>query len=215
MVGHAVVRPAGEVKLSDLPDLVSSSLRNGVIMLNTQSFENNTQRKLRGLLNRCERSLQSTYSGELNANTNFVDIAEGGMRKCSIIYQQTISPEGNAALKYFSVKRFRFQVATLTTWMLIKHTLCSIENLGYNDTMRTLQLLKVQLEPKLLFCSSAVANQLLKGELIICEDSHCNVLFSTSFKDWVLLSITSVYLDCCFFGVDLHKQMHTFKHLMF
>ena len=37
VIGHAVVRPAGEVKLSDLPDLMSSSLTKRVIMLNTQS----------------------------------------------------------------------------------------------------------------------------------------------------------------------------------
>ncbi len=37
VIGHAVVRPAREVKLSDLPDLMSPSLRNRVIMLNTQS----------------------------------------------------------------------------------------------------------------------------------------------------------------------------------
>lgn len=37
MIGHAVVWPACEVKLSDLPDLMSPSLRNKVIMLSTQS----------------------------------------------------------------------------------------------------------------------------------------------------------------------------------
>lgn len=37
VVGNAVVRPPREVKLSDLPDLVSPSLRNGFIKLNTQS----------------------------------------------------------------------------------------------------------------------------------------------------------------------------------
>lgn len=37
MVGHAVVGPAREVKLPYLPDLVSPSLRNGVIVLNTHS----------------------------------------------------------------------------------------------------------------------------------------------------------------------------------
>lgn len=36
VIGHAVVRPAREVKLTDLPDLMSPSLRNRVIMLNTQ-----------------------------------------------------------------------------------------------------------------------------------------------------------------------------------
>lgn len=36
VIGHAVVWPAREVKLSDLPDLMSPSLRNRVIMLNTQ-----------------------------------------------------------------------------------------------------------------------------------------------------------------------------------
>lgn len=37
VIGHAVVRPAGEVELPYLPDLVSPSLRNRVIMLNTHS----------------------------------------------------------------------------------------------------------------------------------------------------------------------------------
>lgn len=37
MVGHAVVGPAREVELPDLPDLVSAPLRNRVTVLNTQS----------------------------------------------------------------------------------------------------------------------------------------------------------------------------------
>lgn len=36
VIRHAVVRPAREVKLSDLPDLVSPPLRNTVIMLDTR-----------------------------------------------------------------------------------------------------------------------------------------------------------------------------------
>lgn len=37
MIGHTVVRPAGEVELPYLPDLVSPSLRNRVIVLNTHT----------------------------------------------------------------------------------------------------------------------------------------------------------------------------------
>lgn len=36
VIGHPVVRPAREVKLTDFPNLMSPSLRNRVIMLNTQ-----------------------------------------------------------------------------------------------------------------------------------------------------------------------------------
>lgn len=44
VIWHTVVRPASEVKLSDFPDLMSSSLRNTVISLNTQSKENVVRR---------------------------------------------------------------------------------------------------------------------------------------------------------------------------
>lgn len=37
MIGHAVVRPAREVKLPYLSDLVSPSLRNRAVALNTQA----------------------------------------------------------------------------------------------------------------------------------------------------------------------------------
>lgn len=37
VIRHTVVRPAREVKLPDLPDLMSPSLWNGVITVNTQS----------------------------------------------------------------------------------------------------------------------------------------------------------------------------------
>lgn len=37
VIGHAVVRPAREVKLPYLPDLVSPSLRSRVIVLNTHA----------------------------------------------------------------------------------------------------------------------------------------------------------------------------------
>lgn len=37
MIGHAVVGPAREVELPDLPDLMSPPLRNRVTVLNTQS----------------------------------------------------------------------------------------------------------------------------------------------------------------------------------
>ena len=37
VIGNPVVWPAREVKLSDLPNLMSPSLRSRVIMLNTQS----------------------------------------------------------------------------------------------------------------------------------------------------------------------------------
>lgn len=47
VIGHAVVRPAREVKLSDLPDLVSSSLRNRVIVLNTRSAAEDVARRQR------------------------------------------------------------------------------------------------------------------------------------------------------------------------
>ena len=47
VIGHAVVWPAREVKLSNLPDLMSPSLRNRVIMLNTQSIAENGKEALR------------------------------------------------------------------------------------------------------------------------------------------------------------------------
>lgn len=40
MIGDAVVGPAREVELPDLPDLVSAPLRNRVLVLNTQSAAN-------------------------------------------------------------------------------------------------------------------------------------------------------------------------------
>lgn len=48
VIGHAVVWPACEVKLSDLPDLMSPPLRNRVIMLNTHSTAEDTVYKVKG-----------------------------------------------------------------------------------------------------------------------------------------------------------------------
>lgn len=64
VIGHAVVRPAREVKLPYLPDLMSPSLRSRVIVLNTHSraqrgggeTTENTERL------RCERALKQTRS---------------------------------------------------------------------------------------------------------------------------------------------------------
>lgn len=89
MIGHAVVWPAREVKLSDLPDLMSSSLRNRVIMLNTQSaaedggdvWEKTEQTAYR----RCERSFKSKHTVGLNTNTQFMGKVTDGLKQVSII----------------------------------------------------------------------------------------------------------------------------------
>lgn len=75
VIGHAVVRPAREVKLPYLPDLVSPSLRSRVIVLNTHTHTHarggagetteNTDRL------QCERSLKNKHAVGLKANTNF------------------------------------------------------------------------------------------------------------------------------------------------
>lgn len=48
VIGHAVVWPAREVKLSDLPDLVSPPLRDRVIMLSTHSTAEDAAYRVKG-----------------------------------------------------------------------------------------------------------------------------------------------------------------------
>lgn len=59
MIGDAVVRPAGEVELPYLPDLVSSSLRSRVIVLNTHSVAAATRPRI-----------QSVYGAKDPSKTN-------------------------------------------------------------------------------------------------------------------------------------------------
>lgn len=74
VIGHAVVRPAREVKLPDLPDLVSPSLRNRAIMLNTQRRWGEVVRRQR---------IQRTdgVGGHSTANTHFTDMFKEGLCK--------------------------------------------------------------------------------------------------------------------------------------
>lgn len=57
MIGHTVIRPAREVKLTDLPDLMSSSLRKRVIMIEIEKTTENTSGEKTKRYRRRQRSL--------------------------------------------------------------------------------------------------------------------------------------------------------------
>lgn len=91
MIGHAVVRPTREVKLSDLPDLMSPSLWNSVTVLNTQSAAQDDGDVVRWQGMRCTDGVKGPSDANragLITNTPFKAKAEQGLSKLSIIYQQ-------------------------------------------------------------------------------------------------------------------------------
>lgn len=71
MIGHTVVRPAGEVELPYLPDLVSPSLRNRIIVLKTHTAAAAAATENTAECVRCERSLQNKHGAGLNTNMHF------------------------------------------------------------------------------------------------------------------------------------------------
>lgn len=66
VIGHAVVRPAREVKLSYLPDLMSPSLWNQVLVLNTHSAAEDGGDVVRRQRIQCTDGVRG---GPSNANT--------------------------------------------------------------------------------------------------------------------------------------------------
>lgn len=71
MIGHTVVWPAREVKLSDLPDLMSPSLRNRVIKLNTQSTAGDGREVVRRQRIQCTDDVRGpSRANRVGLNTN-------------------------------------------------------------------------------------------------------------------------------------------------
>lgn len=92
VIGHAMVRPAREVKLSNLPDLMSPPLRKHRVIMSQDR-----ETTVRG--QRCrETSFYSKYRAGLNANTHFIDkVREEGWAKFLLSYSK-LDVQGCCAL---------------------------------------------------------------------------------------------------------------------